>query len=31
MEDLNAWQELQAKLEPGEVIEAIVFGAFGWG
>ena len=27
----NAYSELLAYLEPGEVVEAIVFGAFGWG
>ena len=26
-----AYDELMAYLEPGEVVEAIVFGAFGWG
>ena len=28
---MNAWQELQESLEPGETVEAIVFGPWGWG
>jgi len=28
---MSAYQELLDYLEPGEVVEAIVFGAFGWG
>ena len=27
----NAWQELHEQLEPGETVEAIVFGPWGWG
>lgn len=28
---MSAWKELQDKLRPGETIEGIVFGAWGWG
>jgi len=28
---MSAWTELQQELEPGETVEAIVFGAWGWG
>lgn len=28
---MNAWQELKKYLEPGETVEAIVFGPWGWG
>ena len=28
---MNAWNDLQEILEPGEEVEAIVFGPWGWG